>query len=232
MKALNSTRSEAPQMYETENNISKENRTQLNALMNQLLTRTLQNGLTNLNGNSLNGTQTPADAAAQAQAQAILTDLQGRVALAQQYGSIAQGSIRDIENVQTNLNTLQNCWLNASTNPALSAPQQATAASRAEAASTTIDTLDTRIGAYNDTITSTNAIIANIEELETQALTVGSVADVTALKTAYDTLIASGQLVSQSDLTTAQQNRTTLQSEMSSLNQSTQAGLEQCQAFH
>ena len=37
MKTLNSTRAEAPKMFETENDISKENRTQLNALLNQRL---------------------------------------------------------------------------------------------------------------------------------------------------------------------------------------------------
>jgi starvation-inducible DNA-binding protein len=37
MKTLNGTRVEAPKMYDTENDISKERRTQLNALMNQRL---------------------------------------------------------------------------------------------------------------------------------------------------------------------------------------------------
>jgi hypothetical protein len=37
MKTLNGTRTEAPKMYETENDISKERRTELNALMNQRL---------------------------------------------------------------------------------------------------------------------------------------------------------------------------------------------------
>ena len=37
MQTLNGTRAEAPRMYETENDISKDRRTQLNALMNQRL---------------------------------------------------------------------------------------------------------------------------------------------------------------------------------------------------
>ena len=37
MKTLNGTRTEAPKMYETENDISKDRRTQLNELMNQRL---------------------------------------------------------------------------------------------------------------------------------------------------------------------------------------------------
>ena len=37
MKTLNGTRAEAPTMYETENNISLQNRTELNALLNQRL---------------------------------------------------------------------------------------------------------------------------------------------------------------------------------------------------
>jgi hypothetical protein len=37
MKTLNGTREEAPKMYETENDITKERRTQLIALMNQRL---------------------------------------------------------------------------------------------------------------------------------------------------------------------------------------------------
>ena len=37
MKTLNGTRAEAPQMYETENDLAKDLRTQLNALLNQRL---------------------------------------------------------------------------------------------------------------------------------------------------------------------------------------------------
>ena len=37
MKTLNGTRTEAPKMYETENDISLQRRTQLNAMMNQRL---------------------------------------------------------------------------------------------------------------------------------------------------------------------------------------------------
>ncbi len=37
MKTMNGARAEAPKMYETENDISIQNRTELNALMNQRL---------------------------------------------------------------------------------------------------------------------------------------------------------------------------------------------------
>jgi hypothetical protein len=205
----------------------------LNALTNQLITKTLQNGLSNLSGTTglQNTAQTPAEQAAQAQAQNILISLQAQGTYAQQYGNILQGSISDIQTTQNQLNNLSNCWITAASSTSVTSSQAPTASANATAAQSTLISLNPRIEAYNDSITSVNAQIALIQELQSEALSVSSVANVTALNSHYTSAQAARPFIGQADITTAQQNRTTLQSQLASINSSTQTGLQQCRAF-
>jgi hypothetical protein len=205
----------------------------LNALTNQLITKTLQNGLTNLSGTTglQNTAQTPAEQAAQAQAQGILVNLQAQGTYAQQYGNILQGSIGDIQTTQNQLNTLSNCWIVVASSTSVSASQASTASANATAAQSTIAGLNIKVEGYNDAITSVNAEIAMIQQLQSEALSVSSVANVATLNSDYAAAQASRPFIGAADITTAQQNRTTLQSQLASINASTQAGLQQCRAF-
>ncbi|HUD02863.1 MAG TPA: hypothetical protein VMR46_02475 [Candidatus Paceibacterota bacterium] len=205
----------------------------INALTTQLLTQALQGGLSNLSGTDgvQSSYQTPEEQAAQTQAQGILTNLQAQVGYAQQYGSIEQGSISDIENAQSALNSLINCWDGIASSTSFSSSQQSTAASNAANAQATSNTFDAQITSYNNAITAVNAEIATIEELQTEALSIASTADVDQLTTDYNNAQSTTPFISATDVTTAQQNRTTLQSQLASLNTSTQESLTQCQAF-
>jgi hypothetical protein len=196
----------------------------MNALTTQLITKTLQNGLSNLSGNNgyQSNYQTPEQAQAQQQAQGILNSLGGHLELAQQYGSIAQGSIRDIQNAQGQLTTLANCWTTVA-----SSTNSTEAGTKAANALTSSATLEGQVSLYNDTIVNVNQLIATILDLQSEALSVSSVADVSALSSHYE---SSKPFVSQADVNTVSQNRVTLQSQMSALNQSTQASLTQCKA--
>jgi hypothetical protein len=157
--------------------------------------------------------------------------MQSKLNFAQQYGTIQQGSISDIETAQNGLNTLENCWLSAAGNSNLTDAQRTQAATTADSASSTLIALNTQITPYNDSITAVNNEIALLEQLQTQALSVSSVADVQALQANYTSLQTSAPFITQTDLTTAQQNRTTLQAQMASTNQLTQTGLAQCNAM-
>jgi hypothetical protein len=205
----------------------------INALTTQLLTKALQGGLTNLSGNDgVQSTYQTADQiAAQAQAQGILTNLQAQVGYAQQYGSIEQGSISDIENMQASLNNLINCWSGIASSSSFSSSQQAQAASNAASAQATFDSFGAQITLYNNNITAVNAEIATIEQLQTEALSIASTADVQQLTTDYNNAQSTTPFISATDVTTAQQNRTTLQSQLANVNTSTQSSLLQCQAF-
>lgn len=205
----------------------------LNALTTQLVTKTLQGGLLNLSGTSglQNSYQTPAESAAQAQAQGILTSLLAQMNYAQQYGTILQGSISDVENAQSQLNTLTNCWTTAASSTSVTAAQSTAATANAASAKAALDGLTPQVDRYNNYITSVNTEIAIIQQLQTEALTITSTADVARLTQNYAAAQAAQPFVTQNDVTSAQQNRTTLQSQMGALNVSTQAGLTQCRAF-
>ncbi len=194
----------------------------INALTTQLMVKVLQNGLTSV---SQTTTQTPADIAAQSQALSLLQDMQSRTTFAQQIGAIDQGSIADIQNTQANLNGLANCWAGNA-----SSTNNTAAAQNAASANSSIQSLEAQIVGFNNSITQMNNQIATLNQFVSDissATTASGVASVTAR---YNTAVSAGSFSSQADVTTAQQNRTTLQSQLAAINQSTESGLAQCNA--
>lgn len=194
----------------------------ISALTTQLMTRMLQNGLPSL---SQTTTQTPADIAAQSQALTMLNDMQSKTILAQQLGSIYQGSISDIENVQAGLSGLANCWSSVA-----SSTNNTSAAQHAADANTTLQLLETQVTAFNDKITQINSAIAALNQFESQISMAASAADVATVAANYTAAVSAGTFPSQTDITTAGQDRVTLQSQLATTNQSTQTGLAQCNA--
>lgn len=205
----------------------------VSALLNQLVTRTLYSGLSNLSGANgyTSNFLTPEQQKAQVDAQALMTELQGMEQLAQQYGSAEQGSISDIQNTQSQLQNLINCWETASSSPALSNAKRFQAQQNAQSARALQQGYEGAINTYNINITRANSAIAQLQELETQVISVTSAADVAAAKAAYQSVLASGALITQADVTQAQQDRTSLQSALSSQNAQTATSLQQCNAF-
>ncbi len=197
----------------------------IGALISQLLTRTLQGGLLNLSGHDgyESNFYSSEELAAQRSAQDFLSQLQNDNSVAQTLGSIKQGSIQDIQNTQRQVNELGNCWLNAPAGP------QTTAS--ALAASSTIASLNTKVDFYNNQILEINEIITTLVTLQSRTLSAGSMSDLDAIKNARAAAQAQGRLVTQADITTAQQDRTTLQSQLASINQQTTTGLIQCNAI-
>lgn len=186
----------------------------LDALINSLVTNVLQKGLTNAGGSGQVNAQ---DAEAASEAAELLQTLRTAVQLAQQYGSVQQGSIQDIQNAQRNLTTLQECWDGKSS-------------SNANAAEAQRDSLEIRITQFNNNITRANTAITQIEQIQSQALLARNVTDVRAAAQALYSAQTSGSIITQTDVVNAQQNRATLQAEMTSLNQQTSIGLNQCYA--
>lgn len=189
----------------------------LRALTNSLITNVLQKGLANLSGRDVGGQVIAGDAQALAEAQVLLQALQAAVQRAQQYGSVQQGSVADIQNAQSNLTTLQNCWLSKSS-------------ANASAAEAQIQTLEARVPTYNNNITRANTAIARVAQIQTQAISATNVVGVRAAATALTQAESAGGLITTADLTLAQQNRTTLQAEMGAINQQTSLQLNQCYA--
>lgn len=203
----------------------------ISALITQLTTRALQGGVSNLSGTTGYASYyyTPDQQAAQTQGQTLLTTLQGFVSVAQQFGQSEQGAISDIQSAQSQLNGVANCWTIAASSTD-DVTKQNIALSDAASANTTLHSYDGQVTNLNARITAANGAIAELQNLQTQTLNIASTANVSTIQTQLDSDIAQGVVLSQSDLTQAQQDRTTLQSQLASLNISAQ--LQQCNAFH
>lgn len=204
----------------------------ISALITQLMSRALYGGLSNLSGqNGYAGYYlTPDQQQAQSLGQEVLTEMQGLVVVAQQYGQSEQGSIQDIQGAQQQLNTLANCWQTAASSTDDLAKQK-TANDAAQSALSTLHSFDPQVDSLNDQITRANAAIAFLQDEQTKTLNVGSTGDVGDIRTALAAAQGRGDLVATTEVTQAQQDRSSLQSQLSSLNQQTQNGLQQCNAF-
>ena len=175
----------------------------------QLIVSSLYGGLSNLNTSG-------SGAALPAEAQTLLVELQTAVSVAQQYGYTKQGSISDIQGAQSNLKNLANCFEGRGN----SASKDTALAKIAE--------LEVRITALNNQITQANSSIATLEGLMTRTLAARNKSDAGNIRTDFQSAIGAGALIVAADLTTAQQDRTTLQGEMATLNQQTSTSLNQC----
>ncbi len=205
----------------------------ISALITQLMTKTLYQGLGNLSGQGgyASNFLTPDQQQAQTQGNALLVQLEAVQQTAQRYGQVEQGSIADIQNAQQQLETLSNCWETITTSSGIySASQQTQAAAQASTTQASIATLQAQVALYNNNITRANATIVALQSLQTQTLAVTSTADVTAVSNNLNAAAASGQLITAADVTQAQQNRTTLQSQLAATNQQTANNLQLCQA--
>jgi len=200
----------------------------ISALINQLMTKVIYGGLANLSKNISGDTAQGRGIDA---AQTLLTNLQGSVQLAQQYGTAQQGAVSDLQIAQAQLNTLSNCWNTAASSTAITSGQAAQAQGNAASADSTILSLETRVALYNSKITKANAAVVAIQQLQSNALTATTLKEVQAVQAQYTAAQNAGTLVTQADVTAAQQDRQTLQSEMAGLSQTTNASLTQCYAF-
>lgn len=200
----------------------------LDALTNALITKIFNNGLSNL-GNGQNGygaSLSTEDLQAEGEANDLLTSMQTSVQNAQEYGQVEQGSISDIQNAQSNLTTLENCW-----SAAASSTDQTQIESSAQAAADKITELEGQVGVYNNNITAANQAIADIQTIQTAVLSATTLAEVQTQEAAFAQLQASGELYDSAAVTSAQQDRTTLQAQMDSINTDTSTKLNQCYAL-
>ncbi len=194
----------------------------ITALLQQLMLRALQGGVANLSGSGgLGGYEgnflTPEQQRAQAEGNALLTTLSGISNTASQYGAVAQGAITDIQLTQQRIQELVNCYefKNDSTQAAATAAR--------------ITALEQRVAFYNSRITEANTVIATLQAFQSRLLQATSPNQITSVKTDLDAAVANGTLISASQVTTAQQDRTTLQADLAAQNQQTQTALQQCQ---
>lgn len=201
----------------------------IRALINQLILKTLYGGLANANNGVTNPLAPAVDQAASAQAQTLLAGLQTSATLAVQYGAVKQGSAADVQQIQHNYNTLYNCWMTAASSTALSTEQRTQASQSAAQADAQITQLETQVAAYNNDVARANASLAVIQNLQSQVLFASTPEDVASAS--YAIQAAQAQLISPADVTTAQQDRTNLQTQLTATNQQVTASYNQCKVL-
>ena len=201
----------------------------INALTNQVMIKAIYGGLAGSLGGITNPLAPAIDQGASAQAKALLASLQASANAAAQYGAVKQGSAQDIQQVQQNYNTLYNCWQTVASSTALSPSQRAEGGQNASSANAKIAQLQAQVDALNADITRANAAIASIQNLQSQVLFAATPEDVTAAANAVQA--AAPSLISAADITTAQQNRAALQTQLTATNNAAQTSLTQCRAI-
>jgi hypothetical protein len=200
------------------------------ALANALVNKALYKGFSNANEDTTGDkTDTPAEAAAKA----LMAELRAAVTNAQQYGTVEQRIIADVQTAQANLVDLQNCWYSASTTPNLTPAQLNTVKTGLVAAQTRTTQLEALVTKYNQNIKKANASIQKIQELQTDLLLATLAKDVTAVKNTWESIKAGAALhvYTATDVSLAQQDRTTTQGSLASTNIDTSTKLQQCNAI-
>jgi hypothetical protein len=206
----------------------------LSALITQLITKTLQQGLSNISGTQgyASNFLTPDQQQAQSAGNDFLTTLQAAQQVSQQYGSTEQGSINDIQNAQNALSNLSNCWETIATSEGTySTAQRTQAANNASTTQTQITSLEAQVAVRNNNITRANESIVAIQTLQSQTLQITSTTDLSTVQTNFNNAVSSGQIITQANVTQAQQDRATLQSQLSTLNTQTATSLAQCRTM-
>jgi hypothetical protein len=193
----------------------------LSALQHQLMTKVLYEGLGNLKPNDVadnSNAMSPEERAANKAAQALFKDLKAALRQSERYGAVQQGSIRDIQTIQSLYTDLQNCWI-AKGNAAL-----------AGEAAAQVTVLERRVTIYNQRILDANQSIARIQRLHTDTLTAQNENQVDKYRQQFENRTDKGRIYTKEDLTTAQQDRDALQREMDALETSVSNQLAQCNA--
>jgi hypothetical protein len=144
-----------------------------------------------------------------------------------------QGSINDAQVTRGSLVDLANCWTAATSTPGLTAAQIDAANAGAKAATDKVYELQTSIDAYNANIERANTSITTLQMLQTNLLTATVASDVSAVQGNFNSIKASGtpHIYTSADVVTAQQDRTTAQSNLANINTDTSAKLQQCNAL-
>jgi hypothetical protein len=208
----------------------------LAALQNALITKMISgaDGLLGAGNTDQPSDQPSVDPAAQAQATALMKTLRTSTGFAQVYGTIKTRIISDIQTTQVNLNDLRNCWINATSSPTITAEQSAQAVTEVAGAVTRIQQLQLQVNKNNNAIRTANMSITRLQQLQTELLIASVAADVKAVQSKYDAVIAAGNLhmFTAADITTAQQDRATTQSQMDTINAQATASLTQCNAIN
>lgn len=234
-KAIENSLNAATNNVFSELNMAKNFDEIINALITQLVTRMLQGGLSNLSGPTgyASNFYTADQLTTQAQAQTLLAQMQDDTANAGSYAQIQQGSIMDIQNTQGLLNELYNCWNNIAhaSSSTITGAVRDQAAQNANTASSTLYSLNGTVDIYNNHITMANQAIIFLQDLQSSVLSAQSTSELSSISGQYSAAKATGQIPTKADITNAQQNRTTLQGQMSTINTQTTTGLQQCNAI-
>ena len=188
----------------------------------------LYSGLSNAGQQSGSATNPATD-----KATSLMNTIQAGVTAAQQYASIEQSIIGDIQNSQQNVATLADCWSTVASSTTATPAQVAQGNTGFSSAVSTVTQLQGQVIQSNAKITAANASIARLQELQTGLLLATVSSDVDQVQSQLSALQNAGnpRIYTSTDITSAQQDRTSQQSQLASTDQTTSTQLAQCYAI-
>jgi hypothetical protein len=201
----------------------------LNALENALVNKIMQ-GPGGFAGANTDAAINTTDPKAQTQANALMRQLTAAVNLAQRYAGVEQSMISDIENTQSSLTDMENCWILATSSQTITQGQLDQANANQAMAAAKISQLQAQVDQANNRIQRANNSITRIQGLQTDLLLASLASDVTRVQNRWNALKASNTfpIYEQTDVTSANQDRTTLQNNLDAMDADTSTKLNQC----
>ena len=198
----------------------------LSALVNQLMVRTLQGGLSNLSSSQGFGGN-PNDLAGSASS--FTEGLGQNIAAAQQIRSILGENLADIEAAQLTVDELYDCWIGHVGTSTLTAEQRAQAAQNASSTLAVYQNLERSRTQYTEGKTRLDAAVARLEEYQARALSTRTLEELQRVVQEYSANLNS--FPNSNAVLQAQQNRVELTADLSTLRSNTATKLDEGDAF-
>ncbi len=213
----------------------------ISAIVSALITHVLYTGLSSLNnsgaGYQSNFSSTISSLSSSA-GQDLAQQIENAKAAPQAIIAAEQQNISNVQSAKTAVQGLKQCWLTATSSDKVTAGHDPFTAEQITLAGQNVSnqdpilqSLDSRLTAYQASLQIANTSMATLAQYLTQAQNVTDLTTVQSLTSSFVSYSLSRQLPNASDLMSVQQDQTQLQTYLSTVNQNAQTGLTQCHAF-
>ena len=200
----------------------------INALISQLLVKTLYGGLSNVS-NQQGFNNNPNDLAGAASS--FAQNLDDIRAAAVQHLDIVEDDVADITAAQVKVDELGSCWGAHATSTALTSAERSTARLNASSTASVDDNLERARVHFNSRVTSIATQIATLDDYKDRALSTLNVEQFQKLVQEFMMVSSRSGFVGPASLPAVEQERDRLSSELASLNADTAAKLNKCHDF-
>ncbi len=207
----------------------------ISAIVTALVNQMLYQGLSSLSngGSGYQSTYGTTISSLSSQAgQTLAQQVQSAIAPPQQIVAIETQNIYNVKSASAGAQSLYDCWNQAATGTTtLTDLQQAQALQNAAAASTTLQSLASRLASYNHALDLATSSLSALSQFMSLVQTTTDINAVQQLTTQFTAYAVSGQLPGAGDVVIAQQDQALLSGDLATINANTQTSLATCRAF-